>query len=283
MPQFGRTWWGQRFIQALERFTNPGRLSRGRAYAGNGKIKDHAIAGGKVTAHVRGSINPYYGVLREPLYTTTITMRQIAAESWSTAIDRIGTNARLVTMLLLNEMPDNIEDVFAQADTTLMPRSARDFITECSCPDYVNPCKHIAGVCYLLASMLDSDPILLFELRGLSRERLHAELARSPLGKILASELTAHQEEPEIHAVSSFFTAPDGVPADGARAPSHREFWSGRKRLPPLDDTAARSGVPALLIKKQGDYPPFWHKDGSFIGAMEELYERVRAKSAQMK
>ena len=24
--------------------------------------------------------------------------------------------------------------------------------------------------------------------------------------------------------------------------------------------------VPALLVKKQGDYPPFWHKDASFIG-----------------
>ena len=39
----------------------------------------------------------------------------------------------------------------------------------------------------------------------------------------------------------------------------------------------------ALLIKKQGDYPPFWHKDLSFIGVMEELYERVRTKNKQMK
>jgi hypothetical protein len=37
------------------------------------------------------------------------------------------------------------------------------------------------------------------------------------------------------------------------------------------------------LIKKQGDYPPFWHKNGSFIAAMEDLYERVRAKSSQMR
>jgi uncharacterized Zn finger protein len=41
--------------------------------------------------------------------------------------------------------------------------------------------------------------------------------------------------------------------------------------------------VPALLIKKQGDYPAFWHKDASFIGVMEELYERVRTKNRQMK
>jgi uncharacterized Zn finger protein len=285
MARFGRTWWGGRFIAALEQFTDPGRLSRGRAYAGNGKIKEYTITGGAVAARVRGSINPYFGVYKEPLYKTTITMRAIAPASWSRVIDHLGTNARLVTMLLLNEMPDTIEDMFAQAGERLMPVTTRDFITTCSCPDYVNPCKHIAGVCYLLASVLDGDPFLLFELRGLAREQLHAELARSPLGKILASELAAHAEEPPIDAVPSFFTAPEGAPPDTAPAstPSHREFWSGRKRLPPLEDTSARSGVPALLIKKQGDFPPFWHKDASFVGVMEELYERVRAKSPQMK
>jgi hypothetical protein len=33
MAQFSRTWWGQRFIEALEQFTDPARLGRGRAFA----------------------------------------------------------------------------------------------------------------------------------------------------------------------------------------------------------------------------------------------------------
>ena len=33
MAQFSRTWWGQRFIAALEQFTDPARLGRGRSYA----------------------------------------------------------------------------------------------------------------------------------------------------------------------------------------------------------------------------------------------------------
>ena len=33
MAQFSRTWWGQRFIAALEEFTDPARLGRGRSYA----------------------------------------------------------------------------------------------------------------------------------------------------------------------------------------------------------------------------------------------------------
>jgi uncharacterized Zn finger protein len=37
--------------------------------------------------------------------------------------------------------------------------------------------------------------------------------------------------------------------------------------------------VPALLIKKQGDNPPFWPGDNSFIEAMEAIYEQVRIKN----
>jgi hypothetical protein len=40
---------------------------------------------------------------------------------------------------------------------------------------------------------------------------------------------------------------------------------------------------PGAASQEAGDYPPFWHKDGSFIGAMEEVYERVRTKNRQMK
>ncbi len=278
MAQFSRTWWGQRFIAALEQFTDPARLGRGRSYASGGKILEYKIADGKVTARVRGSINPYFGVYKEPIYKTSIAITQVSPADWTKVIAHVAANARLVTTLLMNEMPDAIEDAFAQLDLHLLPHSRRDFTTSCSCPDYANPCKHIAGVYYLLASALDQDPFLLFELRGLSREHLRAELATSPLGQILASALTPAALP--IEPSPSYYTVPTREPVGSA---NHKEFWTGSRRLPSMSDAAARSSVPALLIKKQGDYPPFWHKDASFIGVMEELYERVRTKNPQMK
>ncbi len=150
----------------------------------------------------------------------------------------------------------------------------------CSCPDSANPCKHIAGVYYLLASDLDHDPFVMFELRGLSRDALRTELARSPLGHILASALTA-DELPPVRPVESYYAIPTREPV--ALTTGHKEFWTGAKRLPAPLATTPQVSVPALLIKKQGDYPPFWHKDVSFISVMEELYARVRTKSRQMK
>ena len=280
MGQFSRTWWGQRFIEALEEFTDPARLGRGRSYASGGRISEYTLNKGTVTARVRGSINPYFGVYKEPIYKTSITIKAITSENWTKVIRQIASRADLVTKLLMNEMPDTIEDAFSSLGLHLLPHSERDFLTECSCPDYVNPCKHIAGVYYLLASALDNDPFLMFELRGLSRNDLHAELARSPLGKILVSALEAG-EEPLIEPSTSFYTSPMKEPK--AVVASHKEFWTGAKRLPSQPAGASQPSVPALLIKKQGDYPLFWHKDVSFIGVMEELYDRVRTKNKQMK
>lgn len=278
MATFGRTWWGERFLTALERFTDPARLGRGRSYANNGRILEHAVANGTVTARVRGSINPYFGVYKEPIYKTTIKITQISPAQWTTVIQRISARADLITKLMQQEMPDPIEDAFAPLDLHLLPHNRQDFVTTCSCPDYSNPCKHIAGVYYLLAKDLDRDPFLLFALRGLSLEDLRAELVKSSLGEILASALTA--DEIPLAPAASYHTRPTKAPS--VVAANHREFWLGAKRLPPVVPLP-QVRVPALLVKKQGDYPPFWHKDGSFIEVMEELYERVRTKSVQMK
>jgi uncharacterized Zn finger protein len=282
MAQFSRTWWGQRFIAALEQFTDPARLGRGRSYARGGRILDYTLANGTVTAMVRGSINPYFGVYKEPIYRTSITIRAISSTDWKKAIRHIASRADLVTKLLMNEMPDTIEDASSGPGLHLLPHSERDFETSCSCPDWVNPCKHIAGVYYLLASALDGDPFLLFELRGLSRENLHAELVRTPLGKILSSALKS-EDISEVEPVESYYTRPSREREPDAVVAGHKEFWTGAKRLPTPLATASQASVPALLIKKQGDYPPFWHRDVSFISVMEELYDRVRTKNRQMK
>jgi uncharacterized Zn finger protein len=281
MAAFGRTWWGERFLTALERFTNAARLGRGRAYAHNGRIVEHKLEKGTVVAKVRGSVNPYFGVYEEPLYRTTIKITQISAAEWSKVIERIAARADLVTKLLQQEMPDRIEDAFAEAGVQLLPQGRGDFKTDCSCPDWENPCKHIAGVYYILARDLDRDPFVLFELRGLSREALHAELVKSPLGEILAASLQT--EDAPLTSAESFHTRPTKVSKQDASV-SHRTFWAGARRLQPTKSaSSSQVRVPALLVKKQGDYPPFWHKDGSFIEVMEELYDRVRTKSPQMK
>ncbi len=219
MAGFSRTWWGQQFIEALERFTDPARLGRGRSYAHGGRILSHEIKGGKVSAKVRGSINPYFGVYEEPIYTTTVALEPISRANWTRVIAELSAWAAPVTKLLLNEMPDDIDETFGRLGLHLLPGGQGDFTTRCSCPDWANPYKHVAGVCCLLASALDQDPFLLFELRGLARDQLRVELEKSPLGQLLASEFD--QPEIDVRPAPSYYTRP-AVEPDACRQRSKR-------------------------------------------------------------
>ncbi len=277
MSKFSRTWWGQEFITAIEKITDAGRLSRGRSYASGNRVKSFTMAGNLVTAQVRGKVNPYFGVYKEPLYHTTIEMQTISKADWTQAIAHIAANAGFLSKLLLNEVPTDIETAFTALGLHLLPHNRKDFTTNCSCPDYSNPCKHIAGVYYLVAAELDKDPFLLFELRGLSRATLQTELAKSPLGMALSQNLGAELAAPR--AVASYYTRPERMPPP--KTISLREFWQGPKRLPPLEPPTP-ANVPAILVKKQGDNPPFWQQPASFIATMAELYQRVRTKNRDL-
>ncbi|WP_353933040.1 SWIM zinc finger family protein [Okeanomitos corallinicola TIOX110] len=278
MGKFSRTWWGDRFIQALENFTDDNRLKRGRSYANNGKVLNFEVKQNHITAKVRGSINPYFGVYKEPTYHIHIEIKAIDKSSWNQVIDKLSSKASIISRLLLNEVPENIEDTFQELGLNLLPHSSKDFQTNCSCPDYANPCKHIAGVYYLVASRLDKNPFLLFELRGLSKDELHKKLANSNLGKALVQEL--NPQEFRLEPASSFYTQLEKQSVD--EKPSVREFWLGKKRLPQTIEVPNSSGVSAILVKKQGDFPAFWHKDNSFIETMEEFYQRVKTKNKSL-
>ncbi|MEG3438094.1 SWIM zinc finger family protein [Pannus brasiliensis CCIBt3594] len=276
MVKFSKTWWGQRFIEALERFTDSSRLSRGRSYAKNGRVKEYKIHQGHITAKVRGSVNPYFGVYKEPTYRVSIDIEPISEKDWTKALSYLGSRASMVSKLLLDEVPDNIDEAFAECNLHLLPSSQKDFETDCSCPDWENPCKHIAGVYYLVASELDRDPLLLFELRGITRDKLREKLAKTPLGSILSSSL--EKEEIPLAPVTSYYSEPEKIEA--GNPPNAKDFWHATHRFPQNLEPAKEATISAIVVKKGTDYPAFWNKDGSFIEIMEEIYQRVRTKNA---
>ena len=267
-----KTWWGERLLSALEEFTDSGRLARGRAYASDHRVKQWQIKKGVIQAKIRGNKNPYFGVYTEPTYETKVQMAHLTEAQWKKVIARLTQRASFIAKLLVDDIPENIEEVFAEFKTHFLPNSYKDFKVSCNCPDYAVPCKHIAGVCYRLASILDNNPLLLFEMRGLAPDKLHQELIKSPLGKILADAQATQISE--LTPVESFYTRPElkALPEQIQL----KQFWHGAaplaKELPPHQEAS----IPAVLVKKGGDYPAFWHKQGSFIAVMEDFYLRMR-------
>ena len=165
---FGESWWAKRWISVLESFDIGARLGRGRSYARRGQVVSVDVAKGKVTAKVQGS-------QREP-YRVTIAVEPLGDREWAKVAEALSAQAIFAAKLLAGEMPQEVETVFTGAGVSLFPKKSKDLETSCSCPDWSNPCKHVAAVYYLLGEEFDRDPFLIFTLRGMTRDELVARL-----------------------------------------------------------------------------------------------------------
>jgi uncharacterized Zn finger protein len=160
----GQRWWSARFIQVLEELGVGGRLGRGRSYARAGQVVEMDTSAGAVTATVQGS--------RPRPYRVRIGVLTYGKPQWAQVEQAMAESAWYAAKLLAGEMPSDIEDVFSSVGLSLFPASPADLSMDCSCPDAVVPCKHLAAVCYLLAESFDDDPFGILALRGRDRETL---------------------------------------------------------------------------------------------------------------
>ncbi|MGH3981070.1 MAG: SWIM zinc finger family protein [Pseudonocardiaceae bacterium] len=173
--RFGLTWWGQRWIAALEALgaAYANRLPRGRTYARKGTVQDLHVAAGTVTARVVGRRpRPYRVGLSLPVFTEP---------DWERVTTALAGQVRHAAALLDGRMPEDVDEVLGGVGLSLFPRPG-ELRTTCSCPDVANPCKHVAAVHYVLAQTFDGDPFLLPALRGRDRATLLAGLRAARTG-----------------------------------------------------------------------------------------------------
>jgi uncharacterized Zn finger protein len=166
-----------------------GRLNRGRTYAREGQVLSLDEVNGVVQARVQGT--------RPRPYKVTIKLRPLSDRQWNKVIDALAPQALFAAQLLAGEMPQEIDAVFAAAGSSLFPVTEGELETDCSCPDWANPCKHVAATYYILAEQLDEDPFLLFRMRGRSQEQVMAALRarRSDAGRKAPEPPAAHPVE----------------------------------------------------------------------------------------
>lgn len=238
----GETWWSKRFVASLENISVSSRLARGKSYARNGYVASITYHGGVVKAKVRGS--------RRTPYTVTITFCDYTDDEWDSLIDGMAGQAIIAARLLAGEMPEELEEVFAAAGLPLFPRSEGDIITTCSCPDWENPCKHIAAVYYILAEWFDENPFFLFGLWGMGREEmlgLLRELRGAAAGD--GSGSPAEDDVTADDARTGTLQAPEGFLSED----DIRHFW---KVGPELDSFKFRfHDAPVPAIQQLGSSP----------------------------
>ena len=173
---FAKSWWAEQWIAALERLVDSGRLSRGRSYARKGQVLSIEETKDGIAARVQGS-------QRTP-YRISIQVAPLTDAQWEKVVDALAEQAIFTAQLLAGEMPQDIEQAFSAAGVSLFPAKRGDLKTDCSCPDYANPCKHVAATHYILGERFDEDPFLLFRLRGRTQEQILQALRQRRAGQM---------------------------------------------------------------------------------------------------
>jgi uncharacterized Zn finger protein len=242
---FGASWWAKRWIDVLEGFQIGARLQRGRRYARSGQVLSVEIGKGRIAARVQGS--------RPSPYQVEIQVKPLPQEAWVKVARAASGQAVFASQLLGGAMPQQMEEVFRSAGVSLFPERYNDLVTECSCPDWSNPCKHIAAVYYLLGEEFDRDPFLIFRMRGMSREEFLDLLG------------TSGAAAPE---------APPPEPLPGA--PSR--FWTSGAI--PEEPAVEASSAGAALPRRLGKFP-FWRGSLGFFDFLEAVYTRASVEAAE--
>ena len=258
VAHIGQTWWGERWVGALERFGQAyaRRLGRGGAYARQGRVHDLAVTDGSVKASVTGS--------RPTPYQVTFALKPLPDPTWDAAIGAMAVKARFAAALLGGEMPREIDRAFAEARASLFPTRRGDLQTACSCPDSANPCKHVAAVHFVLGEAFDRDPFLLFELRGRSRDEVLRSLRerRATVGR-------RPGRAPRQRAAP---TSAEAAPAGVELAPGAYDAFRQ-----PVDDLRFRIIEPlaeGAVVRNLGA-PPSWSLDQELIEVVQPSMARA--------
>jgi uncharacterized Zn finger protein len=247
---FARSWWAARWLQALELLMDVGRLSRGRSYARRGQVVSIQEAKGGVAARVQGS--------RATPYSVTIRLEPLSDAEWERVLDALAGQARFAAQLLAGDMPQDIEQAFTAAGVSLFPARPDDLVTRCSCPDWANPCKHVAATHYILGEQFDEDPFLLFRLRGRTQEQVMAGLRARRAG----AEEVAEPATPE---------APEEVPPLEAAL---EKFWGMGEPLEPFPVRVQAPAVTLPVLRRLGE-PSFATAGDSLQATLASAYQHI--------
>jgi uncharacterized Zn finger protein len=251
-PEFGRTWWGRAWLEALEQRArlDPDRLPRGRDYARSGAVGELTLAPGEARARVQGR--------KTQPYEVRIRVRRFTDDEWDRVLAAISARLGHAAALLDGELPPEIARDAAAAGLDLLPGGG-ELGPRCSCPDDADPCKHSAAACYLITDALDTDPFALFLLRGRTRDQVLAGIRARRRVTVPAwaagpgTEAGDHADagaDEGVDARTAFGALESALPIPSVPLPPRRP---GTPAALPVDPPPWRSGLREDLVELAAD------------------------------
>ncbi len=163
--KFGKTWWGEQWLNSLNNIDYSNRLPRGAAYARKGAVEKITIKGNHIFAKVQGR--------RSRPYKVDIILPPFFDPDSGSFLMEITRHPVIISKLLNRELDPSLLPLAEHFGLKVFPAQWSDLKMQCSCPDWAVPCKHIASVVYKVSAEIDNNPFLVFSLHNVD---LFAEL-----------------------------------------------------------------------------------------------------------
>ena len=154
--QFGKTWWGQQWLNTLNNIDYSNRLPRGSSYARKGAVEKITIKDNHIKARVAGS--------RKTPYKVDVIIPPFFEPDLGQFVDALIRQPTIISKLLNRELDPEVLRIAEEMDLKVFPKQWTDFKMQCSCPDWAVPCKHLAAVIYKISAEIDNNPFLVFQL-----------------------------------------------------------------------------------------------------------------------
>ena len=158
VQQFGKTWWGQQWLNALNNIDYSNRLPRGSSYARNGSVTKIEIKENRISAKVKGS--------QPRPYNVDIILPPFFEPERSAFIDSLAEQPVIISKMLNRELDAEVLTIAEKQGLKVFPKQWTDFKMQCNCPDWAVPCKHLAAVIYKVSIEIDNNPFLVFGLHN---------------------------------------------------------------------------------------------------------------------
>ncbi len=278
-------WWSRRWTKFMQQVGATGDPTVGPALvpaAVRGlRIKRLEVQPGVIQAQVVGREQ---GATQVEVRFPTLSDAQ-----WNAIIDALGSQAIFVAQLLAGNMPAEIEQVFVDAGSWLLPASAAEIEQRCTFADGSNtsattPCPALIAVYTQLGEMVTEDPWLLLRLRGRDRQQVLATLQEKRNNE--AQELSVRSAPAANTALQeqrAFYTPPlhAALPAGEEVADLDdrlADFWGRRKVLEDAHHHLVRPEVELALLRRLGPISP---SDGDVEAyqQLQHVYRRVTLRA----
>ncbi len=186
-----KSFWGKAWCKHMQAFSDyENRLPRGRTYVRNGSVCHLAIEKEIARAKVSGS----------EIYDLSIHFDPLDPKKWAKIKKLCKGKIGSLIELLQGKISDEIMAVVTDPKNGLFPHP-KEIRFDCNCPDWADMCKHVAAAMYGVGVRLDTEPELLFKLRGVD----HNELISVDINDITANKRSRRRRTLRDDSVGDVF------------------------------------------------------------------------------